>query len=55
MTFSKSKIMKEDNYHILDSIDENTMILDDILLSIPYYLDNAYTKTKSIYARHQKY
>ena len=35
-TFKKGKINSEDNYLILDSISEETEILDQVLLSTPY-------------------
>lgn len=46
--FIKSSIFKEDNYCILDTIDDETTILDTVILSNPHYMqdDNqAYTRS----------
>jgi len=40
MEFLHSSIMREGNYHVLDNIDDNFIILDNVLLSNPYYIKN---------------
>ncbi len=56
-TFKHGKIMEHDNYYILDFKDEDTIILDKILLSQIYRLDpssqtEAYQKSISVLKRH---
>ena len=46
--FLKSSIMKEDNYSVLDQITDNITILDQVILSKPYLLEDensAYNKS----------
>ncbi len=49
--FSRSNVMKKDNYKIINSTDENINILDSVVLYEPYYLQNnkqAYQKSLQI-------
>jgi len=53
--FVNSPIMKEGNYCILDSLNENYQVLDNVLLSSPYYLQDenkAYTRTLKMLEKH---
>jgi len=52
--FARSKIFKSDNYQILNSLD-NAEILDKILLSTPYHLqdcEKAYTRSRTNLENH---
>ncbi len=53
-TFKNSKIMKVDNYEILEEYNPEIPIVDDVLLSHPYFLqdnEKAYQKAKSVITR----
>lgn len=50
-TFKNSKILESDNYLILDSINEDTQVLDQVLLSTSYISqdnDVAYKRSLSL-------
>lgn len=54
--FIKSEIMKKDNYQILEKIDENTILLNQVILSKIYQLQNenfAYTKSLNIQKKYK--
>ncbi len=53
--FRNSNVMKSDNYKII-SFDDNVKILDKVILSEPYFLQNnekAYQKSLQIYNKHR--
>lgn len=55
--FAKGAVMHGDNYAILDTIDESTIILDDVLLSKPYFLqdeETAYRRSRKIHNEFKK-
>ena len=57
LTFKGSSILKGDNYLILDSLDQRTMILDSVMLSNRYFLQDenkAYNKAVKTYSLFKK-
>ena len=52
--FSKGKIMQNDNYALLNDISADTLVLDDVLLSTPYFMQDenkAYKRSLQIQER----
>lgn len=57
LTFTQGKIMQHDNYEALEVMDEQTKILDQILLSDSYFLQDenkAYTRSLKTIQKHSK-
>ena len=55
-TFAQGSIMREDNYQIIGSISDEIILLDKVLLSTPYNLENenkAFTRSRQIQEKHK--
>ncbi len=56
-SFMRGKIAKEDNYKVIDELNDNMRYLDSIILSMPYYMQDTYKaeeKTSLVIKRHKK-
>lgn len=56
-TFSQGKIMQRDNYKIIDTLSHDIEVLDQVLLSTPYYLSDenkAYNRSLSLIKKHER-
>ena len=57
-SFCKGKIYKSDNYRVLDEIDDSISMLDTVILSMPYRLQNleeGYSKSLKIINKHNSF
>ncbi len=56
-SFSQGKIMQRDNYKIIDTLSRDIEVLDQVLLSTPYYLSDenkAYNRSLSLIKKHER-
>ncbi len=55
--FANSKVMRADNYQIIDNLEKEITIIDQVCLSTPYYIqdqDKAYQKSLSYYNKYKR-
>lgn len=56
-SFSQGKIVQRDNYKIIDTLSHDIEVLDQVLLSTPYYLSDenkAYNRSLSLIKKHER-